>query len=641
MTMKHKHLLLLFTFISLGFVFSVDAQDTPKKEKKEKKVKEKKSSDVQNQTQYLQPDLAQPVYNLNDRKKISPIMQPKYDQPGTSYQDAKYNKRKAQQQAFLERKYYYPARPKDQWELGVHFGYMAISGDVAIKYSPFNPIDNAAVGIHVRKAFSYIASIRMSYQYGQSTGRNNVADKNLLNNRYLNGTNGSPNYYNNPNLAAGNTETGRNMNTRFFHNYRTTSHGLNLEGVFNLGNIRFHRERNIFNFYVYAGLSGFLYKTMTDALDANGQEYDFSRAYEAYIDFSKSGSERNKNVLKELNNKFDGTYESRADWSSKSAGLGEYTFGWGGTMGAGIQFHVSKWITLGLDQRFIITNNDVLDGYRFASDDVKGFTPNMDHMSYTSIQLLFHLGNKRLEPLYWLNPMDYAYKKIGESDPKAIADELLKDDDEDGVPNRLDKELDTPKDAPVDSKGVALDSDKDGVKDYQDKEPFSPPGYPVDKDGVAIIPPNPCCDNAEKNVKTGTFDCSRIDLPGVYFDEDKYYVSPEYYGTLHQIAERMQMCPDVKLVVTGNDASTANPKYNEQLSWNRVNTAVDYLVNKYGISRDRFIVFFKSAKKAAGPQSEFEKKKSRSVDFKYAGDNENGNSNPPAPHPGLKAGSDK
>jgi hypothetical protein len=36
-----------------------------------------------------------------------------------------------------------------------------------------------------------------------------------------------------------------------------------------------------------------------------------------------------------------------------------------------------------------------------------------------------------------------------------------------------------------------------------------------------------------------------------------------------------------------------------------------------------------------------ELKKSRKVEFRYAVDGEMGESNPPSPHPGLKAGSDK
>ena len=131
-----------------------------------------------------------------------------------------------------------------------------------------------------------------------------------------------------------------------------------------------------------------------------------------------------------------------------------------------------------------------------------------------------------------------------------------------------------------------------------------------------------------------------MELPSTIFDEDKYYLDPQFYGNLHQVAERMQMCPDMKLVVTGYDESRNDQKYNEQLAWNRANAAVDYLVEKYGISRDRFIVKYVGGKKAASG-SPYERKMKNKVEFRYANEGETGDSNPPAPHPGLKAGSNK
>jgi outer membrane protein OmpA-like peptidoglycan-associated protein len=275
------------------------------------------------------------------------------------------------------------------------------------------------------------------------------------------------------------------------------------------------------------------------------------------------------------------------------------------------------------------------------------------------VHLNFNLGKNRVEPLYWLNPMDYTYKKISDANPDKIAKDILKDTDEDGVPDRLDKEPNTKKGCPVDVKGVILDSDKDGIPDCDDKEPFSPPGYPIDSNGVAQVPPNPCCDNDTtgggiggdgtgpngvggkgKRNRSG-YDCSKIEMPGVFFDEDKYYIDPAYQSALHQVAEKLQMCPDVKMIITGVDESRNDQKYNEQLAYNRASNVVDYLVEKYGISRDRFVVKYQGGKKSNAAKTPQERKKARRVDFTYAADGEKGESNPPAPHPGLKAGSNK
>ena len=79
--------------------------------------------------------------------------------------------------------------------------------------------------------------------------------------------------------------------------------------------------------------------------------------------------------------------------------------------------------------------------------------------------------------MWWLNPVYHTYRKLGEVDPQSLMDQMFKDDDDDGVPNYLDREPNTKKGCPVDAHGVALDSDHDGIIDCLDKEPFSPPGY--------------------------------------------------------------------------------------------------------------------------------------------------------------------
>jgi opacity protein-like surface antigen len=58
-----------------------------------------------------------------------------------------------------------------------------------------------------------------------------------------------------------------------------------------------------------------------------------------------------------------------------------------------------------------------------------------------------------------------------------------KDQDKDGVPDRLDYCSDTPIGAKVDENGCPLDSDEDGIYDGLDKCPDTPPGVKVDVNG--------------------------------------------------------------------------------------------------------------------------------------------------------------
>lgn len=646
-----------------------------------------KARDAQNQLKFLQPDMESRKYNFYERRAISTPEMPRYDTDSAPFQDGK--KRRRQQNAYLNNQYFFPARPKDAWEIGFNLGAAFVSGDVQPKVYPFSPFDNAGVGISVRKSFGYIFSIRAEYMYQVSTGRNWQPDYNLEFNKVLhpdpnsggtpNGPFGSdtgkgiPNYYDNPNLTAGKTEAGINTNGFFFYNYRTHIHDLSLQGILNVGNINFHKERNIVNIYAIFGVDAYLYATKYDALNSQDEVYDFSPELAFYE--SPAGTNTNvnglvtskrKELLKMLNNLYggDGNYNVWAEQDRDLTGFGHWALVPSFTIGAGIAFHATKFMSIALEERVIWSQRtDLVDGDRWLDQNGTGvptLVPHGDNLSYTSLNFLFNLlGKKRTEPLYWMNPIYYSYRKIGEVNPQALADELFRDDDSDGVPNILDREPNTKKGCPVDAHGVILDSDHDGIPDCEDKEPFSPPGYPVDSNGVAIIPPNPCCDTTRFYNKRGPNglieqappgelpvtpahinDCSKIDLPMVVFDGTTYYVDPQYYGNLHQIAERMQLCPDIRIVVTGYGEAKPDQKFNEQLGWNRANAAVDYLVEKYGISRDRFIIKYVGSKKAA-TGTLYERRMKNKVDFRYANEGETGESNPPAPHPGIKAGQNK
>ncbi|MCS6818403.1 MAG: OmpA family protein [Chitinophagales bacterium] len=670
---KLSKLLLIVASLCVLVSFTMaQAKSTPKKSKRKNEktqtdksagqsdsldIKKLNRKDPQNQVIFMKPDIESKEYNFFDRKAISVPLMPRVDLDSAVYQNSK--RQKKQQQAFLNNKYLYPARPKDQWELGINFGYAFVRGDVQPDWRTF--WQNWGAGLTVRKAIGHTFSLRFQYDFNWMKGLNWEPDFNLRFNQALNGTyNNAVNYVTGVGASPSDTIPRANRGY-FFYNYRTFAHNVALQGVVNLGNIRFYKERNMVNFYAFFGAGGSLTRTWMDALDENGKMYDFTDVLALYQLGGAAGAppvnerrQRRREALRLLRDKFDGKFESAADREVNIPGLFKnYQFLPTINFGFGVGFHISKWVTLSLEQKLTTTNNDVLDGYRWTQDEYPGFTRDFDIISYTSIGFNFHLGKNRLEPLWWLNPNDYVYRKLAETNPDKIIAEAFKDDDGDGVPNRLDKEPNTKKDCPVDVKGVSLDSDKDGIIDCEDKEPYSPPGYPVDQYGVAQIPPNPCCDEealggaggvgpegTKRRRGRGT-DCSRIELPGVYFDNDKYYIDPMYLSTLHQIAERMQQCPDMRLVITGYDESKNDPKYNEQLAWNRAQKVADYLVEKYGISRDRFIIKYIGGKKSDAGKSEFERKQNRRVEFRYAEDDEKGESNPPAPHPGYKAGSDK
>lgn len=649
--MKNLYILLL----SCLFVFGSYAQDGGKKDKKaEKETKETKSKAEKGYKEDSKSDvkgkddatifIGEPEdgdYQLEQRREISSPSMPLYsvEQDFTSKK-----KKKKQQEAFMENEYYYPAKPKHAWQLGVRGGISMLNGDINQNFfkgnKPFVP--GYTFGLSVTKPFSYLFSMRLNYDFMEmwnsdwqpSTMTEDMirhTDYELAN--YVN---------NNPN---GNSDL-------IYHNSHTVAHDMTLDAVLTFGNIRYHKERAKVVFNVFFTGGGFMYQTWYDQLDENGQPYD----YRSIPNIADDGVSK-KDVVEALNNMRNGVYETQADGhpSSKNPTLfSNYSFRPVGGGGFGITFRLNRFMNLDVQTRMMFTKDDLVDGHRWQEPDgnsvvglpaiagggtartSRGLTRDFDTYTNTTVGVTFKLvGKKKTESLTMLNPMHYTYQKIAENDPEKAIEELLKDDDGDGVPNRLDQEEDTPEGAPVNPKGIALDSDSDGYIDLNDEEPFSPPGLPVNEKGIAIIPPTPtCCDEMI------SFDCEDVILPSIHFAKDRYNIQPEFYAHLHNLAEKMRLCPDLRIRATGMADKDDNEKYNEQLSWNRVNAVIDYMNEKYGIERDRFLVKYDGESNASATSST-EQYRERKVMLEQAEPDETGESNPAPPHPGIKAGSNK
>src|SRR5437868_8655236 len=134
------------------------------------------------------------------------------------------SRRLPQYTEFMNGTYNYPAKPRNQWELGLKVGEFNITGDVASRLG-------FGGGLHIRKAFGYVFSARLEYTYNVGRGLNWLPSKN---------------YYNNPAWTNNGYAPGTDA---VYYNYKTTVQDLSLEGVFSLNNIRFHKSKTGINFY--------------------------------------------------------------------------------------------------------------------------------------------------------------------------------------------------------------------------------------------------------------------------------------------------------------------------------------------------------------------------------------------------------
>ncbi|MBC7902516.1 MAG: OmpA family protein, partial [Gemmatimonadaceae bacterium] len=337
-----------------------------------------------------------------------------------------------------------------------------------------------------------------------------------------------------------------------------------------------------------------------------------------------------KDTRKALKDLMDDSYETDAESEGdRRPELFGATLKPSGTLGVGLAIKLSKRINLALEERFTIVKTDLLDGQRWQEQPWgdAALSPDYDSYNFVSLGLNINLGAKATEPLWWVNPLDYAYNEINAPRHMKLPKPVLDDADGDGITDQFDQEPNTPSNAPVDSHGVSKDTDGDGVPDMKDKELITPTQcQPVDADGVGKCPPPDCCNTIDSLIKNGLIGgnrqgCGIGDLPSLSFSGRSVVLSNDAKAVLTGVADKLRNNPNCRVAVIGYGESS---KSAQQLSWDRVNAVIKHLVEKEGISEDRFI--FKYG------QGEGD---GNTVDLRD-GTGEEGPNTVPAPHPNLR-----
>ncbi len=474
----------------------------------------------------------------------------------------------------------YSAKPKSMWELGIHGGTAFVSGDVE---APFPA--GYGFGLHLRRAINYSLSWRLDASYQSSKGY----DARGFN--YF----GSERTYNQnidalP-ILAGYTDVNTN-DDNIHRNYETNILAFTAEGILNIGNVLFHNPSNKWNLYTAIGIGVNIPDVGVDLIDANGQLYDFSSVTEGLDLTTTDGRNDARDNLKNL---LDGDFETPGGVEQDVISFGDYkTVIPHLSLSLGLSRKLSKRINLGIEHRVLLSDNDLLDG--FEKQNNISTTSSNDIAHYTSIRLAINLGSKekRVEPLYWVNPLDASFNDLAELKQRPKFD--LTDSDGDGVIDMTDQEINTPVGCPVDTRGITMDSDGDGVVDCKDEEPYSPPGYEVNPEGIAQVKNDYLTEDNVVDLinERSAAMASNLNwfLPMIHFDLDKYYVKPEFYGSLHNIASVMRSHPEIKVLVNGFADNRSTSEYNNVLSYNRSSEAIDYMVTTYNIPRNRFVLTY-------------------------------------------------
>ena len=523
---------------------------------------------------------------------------------------------------YLDGSVLFPPKPKSNWSLGVKVGHAAIIGDIKTR-------SGGAIALDIRKGLGHAFSLRMQINGQRVQG---MEWRTRLG-------------YRNPNVPGG--ETGNPWKNAgytegVYKNYFFQAADVNLQAVINLNNINFYKEQSKWNAYFAAGAGVMGYLSKVNALDDNDNRYPFNEIItpQAPGDRGFTISDQ-RTVRREIWDQLDNmmgsltdknNYESYAEGHLDKKGiyLGDdyYVVHPILTAALGLRYRLSRRFELEGEYRLGFVADDLMDGVRWSEQG--DFTRDFDNLSQISLGLHIRIG-KSEEADWWRNPLTEVYKQTAET--RNMVKRLTDDTDKDGVPDLYDKEPDTPEGMMVDAAGRTLDSDGDGVPDNNDDEPFSPKNAAVDERGVALDEDSdgvPDIFDKEpgsaagvlvdaKGITINNMDKEKILqmikensgggglggdclLPMIHFDLDRARIKPEFFPELYYIAQVMKANPSVSVVAVGHTDVRASDSYNDDLSRRRVETAVDFLVNTYGIARSRFSTSFEGERNNIIPE---------------------------------------
>ena len=260
------------------------------------------------------------------------------------------------------------AQTTHPFELGFNAGASWLKSDIKMKKL------GGAAGFtfgqmrHQDKKHALDWGWRFQYLNAVAYGQDNEKSTGIKNNEVLNGkVDTSLNYFSNGGFV--------------YQNYKTTLKECSLDLVVGLNKMRINTK---YYPYVFGGLGITKAVAKTNQLDANNKRYDYSK-------IDSLGNASATAISTNLNNLYDGTYETAAEGSVSPM------WKFMPSLGVGLGYQATKAVSLGLEYKVTWALSDGLDGQQWANNNTKSVTN--DKYYYASAWLKFSFGrNTRTTP---------------------------------------------------------------------------------------------------------------------------------------------------------------------------------------------------------------------------------------------------
>lgn len=240
-------------------------------------------------------------------------------------------------------------------------------------------------------------------------------------------------------------------------------------------------------------------------------------------------------------------------------------------LGTQVEYNINEWLAVGINAYYAFHNKD-----NFEVENYTKGTLN-DGEFYAMANLRVKFCQKKREGGHMRNISMYDLQRAlnGEKSFQSELDSLKKRVKaiEDTLANNVFPRLDS-------LEATSPDDDEDSVPNFRDREPNTPKGSFVNYWGESLRVPD-CSAEIQKLRDELNYDLS------VYFDFDKYYLTPKAKRNVELAAKKLQANPNYKVELRGYCDFPGKADYNLKLSDKRVETVKNELVDKYGIDPAR------------------------------------------------------
>ena len=238
----------------------------------------------------------------------------------------------------------------------------------------------------------------------------------------------------------------------------------------------------------------------------------------------------------------------------------------------------STWNGLSRDEEYItvttvipsqVVHGETIPGQTVTSQVKNPATDYLKHLNplvNLSLGLTYYIGKKEQHADWYLAENDLRERVDN-------IEEMLKDDDNDGVPNYLDQEPESPEGAVVDTKGRTIDANGNGVPDVI--EQYIKDNYPAATSTSTVM--------NDSNILKQLIDSGIIN---VYFDYDKSEPFDASVGGIDFVVEYLKMNPNASVDIYGYADPVGGTAYNKTLSQKRAEAVKQIIVSK-GVNGSR------------------------------------------------------